>query len=50
MTSYYWPSPLFESPLTEWARGSNLLSGWTPALDIYEDEGSVFMRTIYNMA
>ena len=35
---------LFESPLTEWARGSNLLSGWTPALDIYEDEDNLFVK------
>jgi HSP20 family protein len=29
---------LFESPLAELARGSQLLSGWTPALDLYEDK------------
>lgn len=29
---------LFESPLTELARTSQLLSGWTPALDVYEEK------------
>jgi HSP20 family protein len=29
---------LFDSPLTELTRSSNLLSGWTPALDVYEDK------------
>jgi HSP20 family protein len=29
---------LFESPLTELTRTSQLLSGWTPALDVYEDK------------
>jgi len=29
---------LFESPWTELARTSQLLSGWTPALDIHEDK------------
>ena len=27
---------LFESPLSELTRTSNLLSGWTPALDVFE--------------
>ena len=31
---------LFESPWTELARTSQLLSGWTPALDVYEDKES----------
>ena len=35
---------LFESPLTEWARASNLLSGWSPALDIYEDKDNLFVK------
>ena len=35
---------LFESPLTEWARASSLLSGWTPALDIYEDKDNLFVK------
>jgi HSP20 family protein len=35
---------LFESPLAEWARGSNLLSGWTPALDLYEDKDNLFVK------
>ena len=29
---------LFESPLTELAHTSQLLSGWAPALDVYEDK------------
>ena len=29
---------LFESPLTTRARPSQLLSGWTPALDVYEEK------------
>jgi len=29
---------LFESPWTELARSSQLLSGWTPALDVHEDK------------
>ena len=35
---------LFESPLTEMARTSNLLSGWTPALDLYEDKDNLFVK------
>ena len=35
---------LFESPLTELARTSNLLSGWTPALDLYEDKDNLFVK------
>lgn len=35
---------LFESPLSELARSSRLLSGWTPALDVYEDKDNVFVR------
>jgi len=29
---------LFESPLAELARTSQLLNGWIPALDLYEDK------------
>ncbi len=29
---------LFESPLSELTRTSQLLSGWTPALDVYENK------------
>jgi len=29
---------LFEEPLAELTRTSHLLSGWTPALDVYEDK------------
>jgi len=29
---------LFDSPLTEFPPASNLLSGWTPAFDVYENK------------
>lgn len=35
---------LFESPLTELTRTSNLLSGWTPALDVYEDKDNYTVK------
>lgn len=35
---------LFESPLTELARTSQLLSGWTPALDVYEDKDNFTVK------
>jgi HSP20 family protein len=35
---------LFESPLAEWTRTSQLLSGWTPALDIYEDKENFIVK------
>lgn len=35
---------LFEAPLTELARSSQLLSGWTPAFDVYEDKDNVYVR------
>jgi HSP20 family protein len=35
---------LFESPLTELARTSQLLSGWTPALDLYEDKDNFTVK------
>ena len=35
---------LFEAPLTELARTSQLLSGWTPALDMYEDNDNLYVR------
>lgn len=35
---------LFEAPLAELTRSSQLLSGWTPALDLYEDKDNVFVR------
>lgn len=35
---------LFESPLTEWTRTSQLLSGWTPALDLHEDKNSFVVK------
>ena len=35
---------LFESPLAEVARASQLLSGWAPALDIFEAKESIWVR------
>ena len=35
---------LFELPLAELARSSQLLSGWSPALDVYEDKDNVYVR------
>ena len=35
---------LFEAPLSELARSSQIFSGWTPALDVYEDKDNVFVR------
>jgi HSP20 family protein len=35
---------LFEAPFAELARTSQILSGWTPALDVYEDKDNVYVR------
>jgi len=35
---------LFEVPLAELARTSQLLSGWTPALDLHEDKDNLFVK------
>ena len=35
---------LFDAPLAEFARMPQILSGWTPALDVYEDKDNVFVR------
>jgi len=35
---------LFEAPLAELARTSQLLSGWTPALEVFEDKDNVYVR------
>ncbi len=35
---------LFEAPLAELAQSSQLLSGWTPALDVSEDKDNVYIR------
>jgi HSP20 family protein len=35
---------LFESPWTELAHTSQLLSGWTPALDVHEDKDNFVVR------
>ena len=36
---------LFDSPLTELTRTSQLLSGWTPALDVYEEKDSFVVKS-----
>ena len=36
---------LFEAPMAELARTSQLLSGWTPALDILEDKDNIIVKT-----
>lgn len=35
---------LFEAPLAELARTSQLLSGWTPALDMHEDKDNIIVK------
>lgn len=35
---------LFEAPLAELTRTSQLLSGWTPTLDLYEDKDNLYVR------
>jgi HSP20 family protein len=35
---------LFEAPLGELARGTQLLSGWTPALDMHEDKDNITVK------
>jgi HSP20 family protein len=35
---------LFEAPLAELTRGSQLLSGWTPALDLFEDKDNLYVK------
>ena len=35
---------LFDQPLAELARSSQLLSGWTPAFDVYEDKDNFYVR------
>jgi len=35
---------LFESPLTELTRTSQLLSGWTPALDVFEEKDNFIVK------
>jgi len=35
---------LFESPLEALTRSSQLLSGWTPAFDVYEDKDNVTVK------
>ena len=35
---------LFEVPFEQLARGAQLLSGWNPALDVYEDKDNVTVK------
>jgi len=35
---------LFESPLAEVARSARLFSGWTPALDVFEDKDNLMVK------
>lgn len=35
---------LFDTPLAELARGSQLMSGWTPAMDLYEDKNNLYLE------
>lgn len=35
---------LFDSPLAELTRGSQLLSGWTPAINVFEDKDNVYVK------
>ncbi len=35
---------LFEAPLAQLAQTSQLLSGWTPALDLHEDKDNFYVR------
>jgi len=35
---------LFEAPLAELTRSSQILSGWVPAVDLYEDKDHIYVR------
>jgi HSP20 family protein len=35
---------LFEMPMTAWAETSPWMSGWTPALDVYEDKDQFVVK------
>jgi HSP20 family protein len=35
---------LLEAPLADFARSSRLLSGWNPALDVFEDKDNLFVK------
>ena len=35
---------LFEAPLAEFGRTSSLLSGWAPAMDLYEDKDNFIVK------
>jgi len=34
----------FGAPLAEWARSAQVFTGWTPALDVYEDKDNVYVK------
>ncbi len=35
---------LFEAPLAELTQGTQLLSGWNPALDVYQDKDNLYVK------
>jgi HSP20 family protein len=35
---------LFDAPLAQFSHASQFLSGWTPALDVFEDKDNVYVR------
>ncbi len=35
---------LFETPFTQWTRGSDVLNAWSPAVDLYEDKDNLIVR------
>ena len=35
---------LFDAPMSEFARTSQLLSGWSVDLDVYEDEDNIYVK------
>jgi HSP20 family protein len=35
---------LFEAPFGDWVRGPQLFSGWTPAMDVYEDREHFYVK------
>lgn len=35
---------LFEAPFGDWVRSPQLLSGWTPAMDVYEDREHFYVK------
>jgi HSP20 family protein len=35
---------LFELPFGDWVRGPQVLSGWTPAMDVFEDRENFYVK------